>query len=126
MQTELATQSLHPRNAKVRVAMDIVARYHGADAATAAFEEFERMFVKKDLPDVIDEVLVPLPAMSVVVDILAATGLAPSKSEARRLILGGGVSVDGEKITDVAATTNITEYRLFKVGKRKFLRIKAK
>lgn len=125
MQTELANQSLHPRNAKVRVAMDIVARYHGADAATAAFEEFERMFVKKDVPDVIDEVSIALPAISGVVDILAATGLAPSKSEARRLIQGGGVSIDGEKVSDVAQSADITEYRLFKVGKRKFLKIKA-
>jgi tyrosyl-tRNA synthetase len=74
---------------------------------------------------VIDEVSIALPAMSGVVDILAATGLAPSKSEARRLIQGGGVSIDGEKVSDVAQSADITEYRLFKVGKRKFLKIKA-
>lgn len=123
MQTGLHTGTMHPRNAKVRVAMDIVARYHGADAAAAAFAEFERMFVKKDVPDVIDEVTLDLPQECLVVDVLAASALAPSKSEARRLIQGGGVSIDGEKISDVAATVNLTSHRLFKVGKRKFLKI---
>lgn len=123
MQTGLHTGTMHPRNAKVRVAMDIVARYHGADAATAAFAEFERMFVKKDVPDVIDEVTLDLPQECLVVDVLAASALAPSKSEARRLIQGGGVSIDGEKITDLAATVNLSSHRLFKVGKRKFLKI---
>ncbi|MBL7975514.1 MAG: tyrosine--tRNA ligase, partial [Candidatus Kapabacteria bacterium] len=56
-----------------------------------------------------------------VTDVLAATALAPSKSEARRLIQGGGVSIDGEKVTDINATVDLTTKRLFKVGKRKFL-----
>ncbi len=115
--------SLHPRNAKVKVAMEIVKRYHGADAATAAFEEFERMFVKKDVPDVIDEITIECANPALVVDVLAQTQLAPSKSEARRLILGGGVSIDGQKISDVAETVDLSTQRLFKVGKRKFLKI---
>ncbi len=117
--------SVHPRNAKVKVAMDLVARYHGQDAAQAAFEEFERMFVKKDVPDVIDEVHIECAPTSAVVDVLVLTQLAPSKSEARRLILGGGVSIDGEKIADVAATVDLSTQRLFKVGKRKFLKVQA-
>lgn len=123
MQTGLQTGAMHPRNAKVRVAMDIVARYHGVDASAAAFAEFERMFVKKDVPDVIEEITLDLPPECLVVDVLAASALAPSKSEARRLILGGGVSIDGEKIADVTATVDLSVQRLFKVGKRKFLKI---
>lgn len=56
-----------------------------------------------------------------VIEVLSLIGLAPSKSEARRLIQGGGVSIDGEKVTDINATVDLTTKRLFKVGKRKFL-----
>ncbi len=124
MEQGLADGSQHPRNAKVRVAMDIVARYHGPEAAEAAFAEFERMFVKKDVPDEIEEVTLDLESPSSLVDILAHTKLAPSKSEARRLILGGGVSVDGEKIADVNYSLDFTSERLLKVGKRKFLKVR--
>jgi tyrosyl-tRNA synthetase len=125
MESGLESGSLHPRNAKVQTAMSIVERYHGEEAAKGAFEEFERMFVNKDLPDEIESVVVELDAAVVtVVDILAQVNLAASKGEAKRLIQGGGVSVDGERITDIAATVDLTEERTFKVGKRKFLKIR--
>jgi tyrosyl-tRNA synthetase len=125
MESGLENGSLHPRNAKVQTAMSIVERYHGEEAAKGAFEEFERMFVNKDLPDEIESVVVELDAAVVtVVDILAQANLAASKGEAKRLIQGGGVSVDGERITDIAATVDLTEERTFKVGKRKFLKIR--
>jgi tyrosyl-tRNA synthetase len=127
MEEGLQAGKLHPRNAKVQAAMGIVARYHGDDAAKAAFEEFERMFVKKDVPDEIDETTLETASPLVtVVDVLALTNLAPSKGEARRLIQGGGVSIDGERIADIAATVDISTQRLFKVGKRKFLKVQAK
>ncbi len=123
----LADGSVHPRNAKVQAAMGIVARYHGADAANAAFEEFERMFVKKDVPDEIEEIVLDIASNpALVVDILAAASLAPSKGEARRLIQGGGVSIDGERVQEITATVDVSQQRLFKVGKRKFLKIQAK
>ncbi|MBX7153698.1 MAG: tyrosine--tRNA ligase [Candidatus Kapaibacterium sp.] len=121
MKQGLADGTAHPRHAKVSVAMKIVARYHGEAAGQAAFEEFERMFVKKDVPDVIEETTIEITNPASVTDVLAATALAPSKSEARRLIQGGGVSIDGEKVTDINATVDLTTKRLFKVGKRKFL-----
>ncbi|MCU0424603.1 MAG: tyrosine--tRNA ligase [Candidatus Kapabacteria bacterium] len=125
MESGLQDGTLHPRNAKVQTAMAIVARYHGEAAGQAAFEEFERMFVKKDLPDEIESVALPLEAVVMpIVDVLALANLAPSKSEARRLIQGGGVSVDGERVSDVAATADFSTERLLKVGKRKFLKIR--
>ena len=127
MEEGLKSGTVHPRNAKVQVAMGIVARYHGEDAAKAAFEEFERMFVKKDVPDEIEETTLEAASpLMLVVDVLAQTNLAPSKGEARRLIQGGGVSIDGERIGDIAATVDISQQRLLKVGKRKFLKIQAK
>lgn len=121
--TGLNDGSLHPRNAKVEVAKRIVARYHGQDSADSAFAEFERMFVKKDVPDVIEEITISIDNPAMIVDVLAITNLAPSKSEARRLIQGGGVSIDGEKVSDINATIDLSTQRLLKVGKRKFLKV---
>lgn len=140
MESGLESGSLHPRNAKVQTAMSIVERYHGEEAAKGAFEEFERMFVNKDLPDEIETVTLNelLKAggkhvasyeevtdnIHLIVDVLVAANLAASKGEAKRLIQGGGVSVDGERIADIAATVDLTDERTFKVGKRKFLKIR--
>jgi tyrosyl-tRNA synthetase len=123
----LKNGTIHPRNAKVETAMKIVEIYHNKEAATAAFEEFERIFVKKDIPDVIEELSIDLESDEIpVLDLLIQSNLAPSKKEARRLIEQGGVSVDGEKCNDFFANINIAEKRLVKVGKRKFLYISKK
>lgn len=119
----LADGSVHPRNAKVDIAKRIVARYHGQDDADAAFAEFERIFVKKDIPDVIEERIIDGPADQSLVDVMVATGLVTSKGEARRLIQQGGVKVDGEKVADIAAVLNFAEPRIVRAGKLKFLRI---
>jgi tyrosyl-tRNA synthetase len=127
MEEGLKSGALHPRNAKIQVAMGIAARYHGTQAAQAAFDEFERMFVKKDIPDEIEETMLEAASpVLLVIDVLAQTGLAPSKGEARRLIQGGGVSIDGERVADINQTVDISTQRLFKVGKRKFLKIQVK
>lgn len=118
----LKTGEVHPRNAKVNTAMKIVELYHGLEASKSAFEEFERIFVNKDLPDVIDELLIDCENNeAVLVDLLVQTNLAPSKKESRRLIEQGAVYVDNEKITNPFEKISLSEKRLIKVGKRKFL-----
>lgn len=125
LEAGLADGSIHPRNAKVETAMKIVAVYHDDSAAKGAFEEFERIFVNKDIPDVIDEMI--LDSISYRADdLLLVTQMAPSKKEARRLIEQGGVTIDGERIADTFVEIDLTEKRLLKVGKRKFLYIAAK
>ena len=120
----LAEGSIHPRQAKVDTAIGVVAVYHGKEAGQAAFEEFERIFVKKDLPDIVDERSISeLGSNPLIVDVLAHTGMVTSKGEARRLIQGGGVSIDGEKISDISQTVDISNPRIIKAGKRKFLKI---
>jgi len=127
MEDGLADGTLHPRNAKVDVAMRIVDLYHEKGTGQAAFEEFERIFKNKDLPDVIEELEIDLEnTNALLLDVMATTQLAPSKSEARRLIQQGGVSIDGEKIVDMNIVVDFSEYRLIKVGKRKFLKVKKK
>ncbi len=116
--------SLHPRNTKVDLAKKIIEIYHNIDAANAAFEEFERMFVKKDIPDDIPEMELECNENELIItDLLVMTGLAPSKKESRRLIEGGGVSIDGNKADDPFYKVNISEKKLIKVGKRKFLNV---
>jgi tyrosyl-tRNA synthetase len=122
----LKSGSVHPRNAKVETAVKIVDLYHGEGQGRAAFEEFERIFVNKDVPDIIDEIELRTDDANInLIDILVLTNLAPSKKESRRLIEQGGVSVDGEKITTPFNSIDLKEKRLFKVGKRKFLYVKA-
>ena len=125
IQQDITSGVLHPRTAKVELAMKIVALYHGDEAARGAFEEFERIFVKKDIPDEIESIVIDVPTPCLVVDVLVLSSLAPSKNEARRLVQGGGVSIDGTKVEDVAAMVDIRSERLFKVGKRRFLNISA-
>lgn len=119
----LAAGTVHPRHAKVDLAKRIVARYHGQDAADSAFAEFERIFVKKDVPDEIPDVAVDLPEQALLIDILMAAALVGSKSDARRLIQQGGAQVDGTKVTDIAATVDLTQPRIVRAGKLKFARV---
>jgi len=121
-------RSLHPMEAKQTLAELIVAQYHGAEAGTQARAEFSQKFQKQEFPDEPD-VRVQLTATDLrdgatigLVDLVAKTGLVPSKSEARRLIIQGGVEVDGQKQSDATATLTVVtgkQYRL-KVGRRKF------
>ncbi|MBU3742682.1 MAG: tyrosine--tRNA ligase [Candidatus Kapabacteria bacterium] len=121
----LADGSLHPRNVKVDTAKRIVARYHGQQAADDAYAEFERVFVKRDMPDVMDERTVPTSPVNIV-DLLAALGFCSSKSEARRLVQQGGAQVDGAKVTDIAEMIDLSSPRVIRAGKLKFARVSAK
>jgi len=123
----LADGTVHPRNAKVETAMKIVELYHSKQAAEAAFEEFERIFKNKELPDEIEEMQVEADNAEMgLMDLLVATGLAPSKKEAKRLIEQGGVLVDQNKIDDPFQKIQLNNKRLVKVGKRKFLYVVAR
>lgn len=114
----------NPRDAKRRLARELVALYHSPDAAAAAEDEFDRIFVKKDLPDAIDEQRYGSKSAAVnVIQLLVDTGLAASKGEARRLLEQGGISVNGERITDAKTEIVLDGEKILKVGKRKFLKI---
>ncbi|MDE3118570.1 MAG: tyrosine--tRNA ligase [Nitrospirota bacterium] len=123
-------KSSHPMEAKKNLAEQIVTRYHGAEAASRARNEFAHRFSEKEFPDEPDarvtltdsDVADPAaPAMGLV-DLVARTKLVPSKSEARRLIVQGGVEMDEQKQTDPNATIQLAagrQYR-FRIGRRKF------
>jgi tyrosyl-tRNA synthetase len=121
-------KTLHPMEAKQSLAELLVTRYHGVEAGREARAEFQQKFQKQEFPDEPD-VRVQLTAQDLregktigLVDLVARTGLVPSKSEARRLIVQGGIEIDGQKQSDANATLTVIagkQYRL-KVGRRKF------
>lgn len=118
-------QGENPRNLKVNLAKLIIADFHSKEDATAAEEEFVKRFVQKEIPDEIDEEQIAGGTYNLA-QILAETGLAASKGEARRLIEQGGVKVNGEKATAANADIVIDpDGVLFQVGKRKFLKVKS-
>lgn len=112
----------NPRDMKRKLGYELVKTYHGEDSAVNAVEEFDRIFVKKELPDEIPEFVIAEEAMKLV-DLLTNSGLADTKSNARRLIEQGAVNVDGRRLTDVNQVMEIMHGMIFKVGKRKFLKI---
>ena len=119
----LDNPSHNPRDSKRLLARTLVAMYHGTEAATAAEEEFDRIFVKKDLPDEIPEFRISVDGPIGILRLLTSTNLAASNAEARRLVEQGGVSVDGHRIADYNAMVEVGLGVIVKVGKRKFARV---
>jgi tyrosyl-tRNA synthetase len=106
----------------MRLAREIIALYHSEKNAQKAEEEFERVFKTKKLPH--DVPAFEIKGETGILDLLAKTKLAPSKSEARRLILQGGVEINNEKITDWQKIVSPKSGMVIKAGKRKFAKIK--
>ncbi|MDO8445435.1 MAG: tyrosine--tRNA ligase [Deltaproteobacteria bacterium] len=117
--------TVHPKDAKVTLAKEMVARSHGHNVAEQAAEEFSRMFKAGGLPDEIEKKTTScIGDSSSVVLVLSGAGLASSNSEARRLIQQGGVSVDNNKVTDIHAELAAGNEYLVQVGKRTFAKVR--
>ncbi len=121
---QLEDPATNPRDLKRRLAREIVALYHGAEAAAAAEQDFDRVFVNKEAPEEVPEMALPGNGGSIgILKLLTVTKLASSNGEARRLIEQGGVSINGARVSDQNAVVSLNEAILVKVGKRKFLRV---
>jgi tyrosyl-tRNA synthetase len=115
-------KAAHPKEAKKRLARILVARFHSEQAAINAEREFESVFAQGSLPE--DIQLVKLGEKQVLIgNLLVETKLAPSLSEARRLIKQGGVRVDDRVITEEKEMVDLTSEKVLNVGKRKFMRV---
>jgi len=115
---------VNPRDVKRQLGRLIVARYHGEEAAQQADDEFMGVFSRRDqLPEDVPDLSVAAEKIPIV-ELIVRGGLAPSRSEARRLIQQGGVALDGEKISDVNATIRPKDGAILRVGKRRFARLK--
>lgn len=119
---DIAALPTHPKEKKIRLAHEIVKMYHGTMAAISAETAFESQFAKGELPADIPEVKVEQHTATLA-ELLVLTQLAPSKSEARRLIEQGGVKVNDVKKTEPAEVLDIKNVDLVQVGPRRFIRI---
>jgi len=119
----------NPRDAKARLAFEIVKIFYGEKQAKIAGEEFNRVFHNKELPSDIPSFETPKNNYFIL-DLLFDTNLASSKNEAKRLIEGGGVEIINkdkkERVTDWKKEVNLQDGMIIKVGSRKFVKIKIK
>ncbi len=114
---------LHPRDVKMRLAREIVGLYHGPAAAARAEESFKQVFQKGAMPADMPVFKISATSSTDLVSLLVKTGLASSKSEARRLIRQGGVRVNQEQVKDIDTRLQATGELILQVGKRKFARV---
>ncbi|TAK14221.1 MAG: tyrosine--tRNA ligase [Anaerolineae bacterium] len=115
----LESGQLHPRDAKMGLALEITEIFYGSDAALAAQEEFVRVFQQGDQPEEIVEF--KLVDGQTVLDVLVAGGLAASRGEGRRLLQQNGVRLEGETLTDPNQV--FPGPGVLQAGKRKYLRV---
>jgi len=127
LQEQVKTGALHPMKAKASLAFEIVQGFHSLEAAKAAEEHFDRVFRQREDPEEMPLFQIESPGGTLLLtDVIAQVEFANSKSEARRLIKQGGVSINGEKVSDPAfelVSGSLGEFVL-RVGKRKFGRIR--
>ncbi len=121
VKNSLADGQVNPRDIKRDLARKIVEIYHSEDLARKAEENFDRIFIRKDIPEDIPEV--KLDDDTRIVDVLTSNELVSSNSEARRLIDQGAVKIDDQKCINRDQIIKKDESIVIKVGKRRFLRI---
>ena len=123
MQEQAKSGALNPKNAKMKLAKEIVALYHSSEAAEAAAGEFENVFKKKNIPEDIPVIKGWGQEARGICAILKENKLTDSTSAARRLIQQGSVTVNGEKVSDVNQGFAGDQEYMIKVGKKRFLKI---
>ena len=122
MKKEVYQTILNPRDAKARLAKEIVTIYHGKKAALRAEQEFNKIFKEKKLPLKIPKIKIKERALNIL-DLLVKTKLASSKSEAKRLIFQKGVKIDGILQKDWQESVRIAKGMVIQVGKRRFAKL---
>ncbi|MDR0956290.1 MAG: tyrosine--tRNA ligase [Endomicrobium sp.] len=114
-------KNMHPKAAKKLLAEEIVKRYYGAKESLKALKEFDRIFIKRDIPENIEKCTMENVTLKLS-DILIKSTMVSSKNEARRLIQQGAVKIDSQKIKD-DIIINVHREFVLQVGKRKFKKI---
>jgi tyrosyl-tRNA synthetase len=120
---ELEDSHINPRDIKRKLAKTLVSMYHTEEAANDAEEEFDRIFVNKGTPNNLPEFKFGEQKEINILDLIILVNFAPSKGEAKRLVTQGGVTFDGDKITDLQKMVSLTDGAILKVGKRKFIKL---
>ena len=115
----------NPRDVKVALAQEIVARFYSQAAAEQALADFEARFKQNAIPDDLPESLIPCGSSGMgIAQLLKQAGLTPSTSESLRMIDQGGVKIDGVKVSDRSLVLPVGTDAVFQVGKRKFARVR--
>ncbi|MGE5380270.1 MAG: tyrosine--tRNA ligase [Methylocystaceae bacterium] len=124
MVAKMQSGAMNPRDAKIRLAREIITMYHSTDAADAAEERFRTIFQKNDLPEDMPEYVMKIEPDIWLPKLLVDAGLLASTSEGRRQIKAGSVKVNGKRVELESIPLNQGD--VLQVGKRKFIRLQAK
>jgi tyrosyl-tRNA synthetase len=120
----LKAHDIHPMDAKKQLGRELTGRYHGQDAALLAEENFVKRFRDNQTPEDMPEITLTAEDGNILLcKLLASLELVPSNSEGRRAIKGGGVKIDGEKITDENCELAAKGSYVIQVGKRRFAKV---
>ncbi len=127
LQQEVAEQKQHPMDLKKDMAFGVVERFWGHAAALEGKDAFEKLFQKKDM-SAAQDIYLPeeTPAEMDLIGLLRLLEVSPSNSDARRLIQGGGVSINNQKVLEPSTRINLTEECILRAGKHKFFNLKRK
>lgn len=125
LKADVQSGQQHPRQVKVNLAKYLVARFHSQAEAQNAEDEFNRIFVQKGLPDEVQELRIKPVVQQPLNQLMTAWGMTQTNSEAARLIEGGGVSIDNEKVSNSKIKLDLSSGKSFviKAGKKKFLKV---
>ncbi len=122
MDEQIASNSINPRDIKMKLAYMVTEEYHGKEGADKAQEDFINVVSNKGIPDDIESVKIESEGVNIL-DLLVRLGFVQSKGEAKRLIQGGGVKLDGEKLSDMAFVVKPNMDAVLQAGKRKFAKL---
>lgn len=121
---QLETDSVNPMIFKKELARELVKLYHDETAAKKAQEDFEMKFSKKEIPGDIPELAISSDEPELwIVNLIVQSGVAKSNSQAMRLVKGGGVQLNGTKVTDKDLKVKLSEENIIKIGKKNFFKI---
>jgi len=121
LDADLGSGRPHPRDLKMRLAREVVTLFQGGDAARQAEAAFRRVFQERQTPE--EMASYPLQPGAVLVDVIVGSGMAESKSQAKRLVTQGGVRMDGEPMADPLQALSLERPAVLQVGKRGFVRL---
>ncbi len=123
---QLASGSVNPMTLKKRLAAELVTRFHGAEAAKEAAERFEREVQRREIPTDMPTVELPRGGGWPIVDLLVTAKLATGRNDAKRLVEGGSVEVDGKKVGDTRASIEVRDGLVLRGRRRQFARLVVK
>lgn len=121
LESRIVRGDLHPRDAKMMLAREIVSIFYGDEAAQAAEGHFRTVYQERELPADMREHCLSGPVN--IVDLIAQLGLTKSKSDARRLIQQGGVQLNGKRVETVEMVVQPDGPQVLQVGRHKFVRL---